>query len=71
VQLLLSDGMTYSIVAFVAIGTDCAENTIPFLLFMGRCLVTTGCCDCTDLALKEYAAIYLEFNALSSSASVP
>jgi hypothetical protein len=38
VQLLLSDGMTYSIVACEAIGTDYAENTIP-LLFTGRCLL--------------------------------
>jgi hypothetical protein len=33
VQLLLSDGMTYSIVACAAIGTDCAEDTIPVVLY--------------------------------------
>jgi hypothetical protein len=49
VKLLIRDGMTYSIVAYTAIGTDCAES-IP-LLFTGRCLATAGCCDATVLAL--------------------
>jgi hypothetical protein len=31
-QSLLSNGMTYSIVACAAIGTDCAENTIPVVV---------------------------------------
>jgi hypothetical protein len=56
VQLLLSDGMSYSVVACATIGTNCAENIIP-LLFMGRCLVTAGCCDLTVLALSEYATL--------------
>jgi hypothetical protein len=51
VQLLLSDGVTYSIVVCAAIGMDCAENTIPLLLFMGRCLVMAVCFDCTILAI--------------------
>jgi hypothetical protein len=55
-ELLLSDGITYSIVAYAAIGTDCAENTIP-LLFTGSGLVTACCCDSTVLALSEYATI--------------
>jgi hypothetical protein len=59
VKLLLIDGMTYSIVAFAAIGTNCAENTIPQLLFTGRCLVTASCCDSTVLALSGYASIQI------------
>jgi hypothetical protein len=35
--------MTYATVGCVAIGMDCAENTIPLLLFTGRCLVMAGC----------------------------
>jgi hypothetical protein len=58
VQLLLSDHMTYSNVAWAAIGTDCAENTIPLLLFKGRWLVTAGCCDSTTFAFSEYATIF-------------
>jgi hypothetical protein len=34
-QLLLIDGLMYSIVASAAIGMNCTENTIPLLLFMG------------------------------------
>jgi hypothetical protein len=51
--------MTYSIVVYAVIGTDCAENTIP-LLFMGYCLVIAGSCDSTVLAFLafcKYAAI--------------
>jgi hypothetical protein len=59
VQLLLSDGITYSIVAYAAIGMNCAENTIAVLLFTGRCLVTAGCCDSTVLSLSECVMIYL------------
>jgi hypothetical protein len=55
VQLLLRDGMTYYFVACAAIGTECAENAFPVLLFTGRCLLTARCCDSTDLALSEYA----------------
>jgi hypothetical protein len=33
VQLLLIDGMMYSIVACAAIGKNCAESAIPLLLF--------------------------------------
>jgi hypothetical protein len=55
VQLLFSDGMTYSIVACAAIGTECGENIIPLLLFSGRCLATAGCCDSTILALSEFS----------------
>jgi hypothetical protein len=40
VQLLLNGGMTYSIVACAAIGTDSAENTISLLLFTGHYLAT-------------------------------
>jgi hypothetical protein len=57
VHLLLSDGMMYSIVVCAAIGSDCAEDTIPLLLPMGRWLVTAGCCDSTILALSDYAAM--------------
>jgi hypothetical protein len=57
VQLLLSDSMTYSIVAYVTIGTDCAENTIYLLLFTGRCLVTAGYFVSIILALSEYATV--------------
>jgi hypothetical protein len=52
---MLKDGMTYSIVTFGTIGTDCAENSI-ILLCMGRCLVTSVCCD-KILALSEYATV--------------
>jgi hypothetical protein len=55
VQLLLSESMTYYIVLCAAICPDCAENTIPLLLFTSRCLVKAGCCDSTILALSEYA----------------
>jgi hypothetical protein len=51
-QLLLIDGMTYSIAECEVIGTDCAENTIPLLLLTGRCPVTAGCCDSTIFALS-------------------
>jgi hypothetical protein len=37
--------------ANVAICMDCAENTIPLLLFTGRCLVTVGCCDYDSCAM--------------------
>jgi hypothetical protein len=40
VQLLLSDGMAYSIVVRAAIGTDRVENIILLLLFTGHCLAT-------------------------------
>jgi hypothetical protein len=56
VQLLVSGGMTYSTVVYVAIGKDRAENTVLLLLFSGRCLVTAVCFDSTILALSEYAA---------------
>jgi hypothetical protein len=55
VQLLLNDVMRYFIVVFEAIGTDCAENTIPLLLAKVCWLVTDHCCDSTILALSEYA----------------
>jgi hypothetical protein len=42
VQLFLSDRMTHSIIACAAISMDCAENTIPLLLFIGHCLVTVA-----------------------------
>jgi hypothetical protein len=64
VQLSLSDGMTYSIVACAAIGTDHAENNILLLLFTGRCLVTAGCCDSTVVASSKYAAV--RFNTQNS-----
>jgi hypothetical protein len=57
-KLLLSDCMTYSIVACAAIGRDWAETIIPLLLFTRRCLVTAGCCDCTVLGLGEYVTIW-------------
>jgi hypothetical protein len=56
-KLLLSDGMTHSIVACAAIGTDCAEDTILVLMFTGLYVVTAGCCDSTILTLSEYAII--------------
>jgi hypothetical protein len=73
--------MTYSIVACAAIGTDCTENTIAFLLFTGRWIVTAVCCDSTVLALSEYATILfgqisrkveplLPFDAFGNSLSV-
>jgi hypothetical protein len=65
-QVLLSDGMTYSIFACAAIDTDCAENTVP-LLFTGHCLITAGCCDSTILALKEYATILWRVDPLLSN----
>jgi hypothetical protein len=34
--------MMYSIVACAAIGTDCTENAIPLLLFMGHYLATVA-----------------------------
>jgi hypothetical protein len=40
VQVLVNSGMTYSIVACAAIGTDRAGNTILLLLFSGHCLAT-------------------------------
>jgi hypothetical protein len=55
VKLLLSGGTTYSIFAGATIATDNAENTIPLLLFTGRCRVTADCCGSTILALSEYA----------------
>jgi hypothetical protein len=58
-QLLLSDGMAYSIVAFAAISMDYAQNTIPLLLFTGRCLVTASCHNSTTGALNEYATVAL------------
>jgi hypothetical protein len=57
VQLLLGVGMTYSTVACAAIGMDCAQNTIPLLLFTGCCLVMAGCHDSTILALSKYATM--------------
>jgi hypothetical protein len=57
VRLLLTDGMRCSIVACAAIGTERTENTIPLLLFTGRCLVKADCCNSTILALNEYVAI--------------
>jgi hypothetical protein len=45
VQLLLSDGMMYSIVVCTAIGMDCTESAIPPLLFTGRCLEMVCYCD--------------------------
>jgi hypothetical protein len=58
VQVLLSDGKMYSIFVYAAIGTDCTENTIPLLLFKGRCLVTASCCDSTLLALSKHATMF-------------
>jgi hypothetical protein len=40
VQLLVSGGITNSIVVCAAIGTGRAENTIPLLLFTGYYLAT-------------------------------
>jgi hypothetical protein len=57
VQLLLSDGMAYSIVSCAAIGADCAKNIIPLLLFTGRCIVTADSCD-SIFVLREYATIF-------------
>jgi hypothetical protein len=57
VQLLLSDGKTYFIVACTATGTDCAENTVPMLLFTGRRLATVGCCGFTIITLSIYVPI--------------
>jgi hypothetical protein len=34
VLLLLRDGRTYSTVAWAAISMDCAENTIPLVVYM-------------------------------------
>jgi hypothetical protein len=56
VQLLLCDGVTYSVIACTAIGTNWADNII-LLLFTGSCLVTAGCCDSTVLASSEYATL--------------
>jgi hypothetical protein len=41
VQLLLSGGMTYAIVACATIGTDRTENIMPLLLFAGHYLAET------------------------------
>jgi general stress protein CsbA len=49
--------MTYSIVACAPICKKCAENTIPVLLFTGRCQVTAGCFVATILASSEYATL--------------
>jgi hypothetical protein len=57
VQLLLSNGMLYSIVVCAAIGMDCVENTIPLLLFIGPCLVMAICCGSTILASSKYATM--------------
>jgi hypothetical protein len=57
VQLFLSDGMAYSVVACAAIGTDCAENAISLLLPLGRYLVTVGCYNPTIFALSENATL--------------
>jgi hypothetical protein len=43
--IVAKHGMTYYNVASSAIGTECAENTIPLFFFAGSCLVTAGCCD--------------------------
>jgi hypothetical protein len=59
--------MTYSIVACTLIGTDCAENTIPLVLFTGHCLVTADCCDSTILALSVYATIFFLNRTISNS----
>jgi hypothetical protein len=56
-QLLLSNGMKCPLVAYAAMGTDCAENTIPLVLFTRSCLVTAGCCDSRITALSVYATI--------------
>jgi hypothetical protein len=56
--MLLSNGMTYSIVACAAIDKDCAENITPLMMFTSGCLATAGRCDSTILALGEYATIY-------------
>jgi hypothetical protein len=66
VQLLFSDGVTYSIVAYASIGMDCAENTIPLLLITGRCLVTACCCDSTILGLSDYATLSKNYNLACS-----
>jgi hypothetical protein len=57
--------MTYSIVAWAAMSTECSENTIVVLLFMGRRLVTGGCCDYTVLTLSEYVYVYVYLNQWS------
>jgi hypothetical protein len=57
VQLLLSNAITYSIVACAATGTDFPENTTLLLLFTGCCLVMAGCFDFRILALSEYATV--------------
>jgi hypothetical protein len=59
VRLLLSDGTTYCIVEYVAIDTDCAENTIPLLSFTSLCILRAGSCEITSLALSEYATIQI------------
>jgi hypothetical protein len=58
VKLLLSDGMTYSIIACATIGRDCAEYIIILLLYTGLCLARVGCCDYTIFALSEYASVF-------------
>jgi hypothetical protein len=63
--------MIYSIVACAVIGTECAQNTTPMLLFKDRCLVTAGCCDSTILALSEYATISLIRSRSLNSISFP
>jgi hypothetical protein len=59
-QLLLRDGITYSIVVWAAISTDCAQNTITLLLSKGRCLVMASCCDSTLLALSKHATKFYQ-----------
>jgi hypothetical protein len=54
VQLLLSNGITYSVTGCTAVGTDCAENIIP-LLFTGCGLVMADRRDSAILALSKYA----------------
>jgi hypothetical protein len=59
--LLLIGGMTYSIIASAVIDTEFTENTIPLLLFTGRCLATAGYCDSAVLDLTEDITVLLTF----------
>jgi hypothetical protein len=52
-QVLGSNGMTYSTVVYAAISTERPEIAIPLLLFMGCFLVMAGCCDFAILALSK------------------
>jgi hypothetical protein len=56
-QLLLSDGMAYFVVACAAISTDYSEKAIHLLLFTNRCLVLACWCDSTVLAFSGYVTV--------------